>query len=374
MAEVTDGRRVVQASEILEKIQNGQDVEYDNIIVNGDLDLSRLNLPRDANEKIAIDSEIRITKSQIHGIINFESAIFREVDFSGTQFIKFANFLVAEFSRADFEGCQFCENAQFLAVTFHQYGDFKSARFYGNATFEDSFFNYAGFSKSLYMDLADFRGVTFRGSDFSNAEFNKEVWFMHAKFENEPVSFRETSFTKPENQEYACRRAKIVLEKNGDRDAAGNHFYREMDAKRKQKPWYFRYPEYVFVQVIFGYGIHPLRLWLCWMGFVGLFAILYWAGNGITNPTTTGSSTNLIIGPIIPLYWPSTGAINHTTADSSIHFLDYLWFSITVAVTPGFAGYKPTPGFYQILASIEAIFGTFMWAAFIATFARKYMR
>jgi hypothetical protein len=45
-----------------------------------------------------------------------------------------------------------------------------------------------------------------------------------------------------------------------------------------------------------------------------------------------------------------------------------------VAATPGYGGYKPVPGFYQNLASFEAIFGTFMWAAFIATFARKYMR
>lgn len=29
---------------------------------------------------------------------------------------------------------------------------------------------------------------------------------------------------------------------------------------------------------------------------------------------------------------------------------------------------------YQELARFEAIFGTFMWAVFIATFARKYMR
>jgi hypothetical protein len=55
-------------------------------------------------------------------------------------------------------------------------------------------------------------------------------------------------------------------------------------------------------------------------------------------------------------------------------FLEYFYFSVVTAATPGYGGYKPAPGFYQGLASIEAIFGTFMWAAFIATFARKYMR
>ena len=120
-----------------------------------------------------------------------------------------------------------------------------------------------------------------------------------------------------------------------------------MDAKRKQKPMYFRYLEWFFIQFIFGYGVHPLRLMACWLGFVGLFAIMYLLWNGI-DPTASqlqGAAT----------------------------LADYVWFSIATAVTPGYAGYKPTPEFKWI-AGLEAIFGTFMWAAFIATFSRKYMR
>jgi hypothetical protein len=120
-----------------------------------------------------------------------------------------------------------------------------------------------------------------------------------------------------------------------------------MDGKRKQKPWYIRYPEFVSIQLIFGYGVHPLRLWGFWIFFAISFAILFWIGGGVNNSTTAKPLTD---------------------------FLEYLWFSITVAVTPGFAGYKPAPGFYQVLAGTEAILGTFMWAAFITTFAKKYMR
>ena len=92
---------------------------------------------------------------------------------------------------------------------------------------------------------------------------------------------------------------------------------------------------------MFGYGVHPLRLWAWWFFFVGVFAAFYWIGKGVTGASQP---------------------------------LDYIWFSITVAVTPGFAGYKPAPGLFQVVAGLEAIFGTFMWAAFITTFARKYMR
>ncbi len=37
--------REVQAREILSKIQNGEPVEYDHVIVRGDLDLSKSDLP-----------------------------------------------------------------------------------------------------------------------------------------------------------------------------------------------------------------------------------------------------------------------------------------------------------------------------------------
>lgn len=56
---------------------------------------------------------------------------------------------------------------------------------------------------------------------------------------------------------------------------------------------------------------------------------------------------------------------------------DYLWkciyFNITTAATPRYGGYTPRSGF-EILKVFEAIFGTFIWAAFIATFARKFIR
>jgi hypothetical protein len=37
-------KKIIPASEILEKIQNGVPVEYDNVIIDGDLDLTKLNL------------------------------------------------------------------------------------------------------------------------------------------------------------------------------------------------------------------------------------------------------------------------------------------------------------------------------------------
>jgi hypothetical protein len=46
---------------------------------------------------------------------------------------------------------------------------------------------------------------------------------------------------------------------------------------------------------------------------------------------------------------------------------------IAAIINPGSAGYRLVPA-YQIVAMIETIVGTFLWAGFIATFAKKYMR
>lgn len=113
-----------------------------------------------------------------------------------------------------------------------------------------------------------------------------------------------------------------------------------MEARRKQKQSVIRFLE-LPVQYIFGYGVYPFRVIATWLLTVFFFAFLFWIGNGVE------------------------------AADS---LLEYIYFSIVTVATPGYGGYYPKPGIYQGLASFEAIFGTFMWAAFIATFARKYMR
>jgi len=53
-------------------------------------------------------------------------------------------------------------------------------------------------------------------------------------------------------------------------------------------------------------------------------------------------------------------------------FFDYFYFSIVTATTLGYGDYHPV-GMGKVFASLEAIFGTFMWGLY-NVFARKYMR
>jgi len=503
-------KTTVLASVILERIKDGIPVECDDVIIEGDLDLSTLDLPKQQVERTefeikvlglseivkAVASSIQITNSEIKGSVTFSNCILqKEVSFSGAKFEGYAYFSGAKFEGyayfsgakfggdayfsgakfegyayfsgakfggdayfrdakfegyagfsgakfggnayfrdakfegyadfsgakfggdADFSGAKFGGDADFSGAKFEGYADFRDAKFGGDADFSgakfggyadfsgakfggDAYFSgakfggNAGFRDAKFGGDADFRDAKFEGyadfsgakfegyADFSGAKFGGNAYFRGTQFTGDVLTFRNAIFADPGSQENACRRAKNVQEKAGDREEAGYHFYREWEGRRKSKGidyeyfdyeilfsckidkgelqaiqsreltslrkyvWYNKI-EYLLFQLIFGYGVHPIRLWGWWFFFVFLFAAIYWIGNGVTDATTKQ-----------PLTDP----------------LAYIWFSITVAVTPGFAGYKPAAGWYQLLAGLEAIFGTFMWAAFITTFARKYMR
>jgi hypothetical protein len=297
----------IPASEILDKIKNGESMVYDKVLIKGDLDISKLGLPKDEKGRFIIDSKIIIEHSKFSGVTFF----------SGSQF---DNVVI-----------------------------FNGSQFNSTAFFSESQFNHAiVFIESQFNSDAFFIGSQFSGgTSFSGSQFRGKAYFYGCQFSDEEVSFEGAIFKDPYSEEDACRRAKNVSEKAGNRAEAGNYFYREMDAKRRQKPWYIRYPEFIFIQTVFGYGVHPFRLWSCWFLFVGIFALVYWRFGGID--------------------------ANLSQLPGNATLVDNIWFSIATAVTPGYAGYKPTSAF-KLVAGLEAIFGTFMWAAFIATFARKYMR
>ncbi len=364
VAQEKESLKEVPAKEILDKIENGKPVEYDSIIINGNLDLTKLSLPAIHIERDPIDidyfelsdaklieSPIEITKSIIKGAITSSNIFFNhEVNFKNVTFYNDVSFFFAIFDGfAGFQNCKFENECVFLGAQFNGFANFSGSRFNDEASFNSSEFeSNAIFSEAEFIQDADFSYATLNGETyFSESMFWKNLYFVKSKLNGILLSFQGAKFTDPISEELCCRTAKNILEKNGDREGAGYHFNREMVAKRKQKPWYIRYPEFVFIQLIFGYGVHPFRLWACWFGFVFLFAVIYLLGHGIDAEASQLKRNATLI--------------------------DYVWFSIATAVTPGYAGYKPTTEF-KLVAGLEAILGTFMWAAFIATFARKYMR
>ena len=129
---------VVQASEILAKIQKGEPVEYDHVKVKGDLDLSKSSLQTN------ITSPIRINDSAFDGVVSFNYTNLDEsIDLSGSNFTKKASFRGATFSgNADFSYVTFSGDASFRGATFSGDASFRGATFGGNAYFRDSSFNF----------------------------------------------------------------------------------------------------------------------------------------------------------------------------------------------------------------------------------------
>ena len=236
---------VIPAKEILEKIQKGEHVAYDGVLINGDLDLSKLHLPTQHveprilglteldlfNEAQLIVSPIQIINAKINGVLSFRNIISKKsIDFSGSKFIGDADFSgsqfleVTEFSKsqfcgdanfsesrfsgeANFSGSRFSGDAVFIGSRFRGNADFRNTHFARDAVFGMSQFNGdANFSKSQFIGYADFIQSNFNGEtrfseskfskviDFFKSQFIGDTYFVGSQF-NEDAYFRESQFS-----------------------------------------------------------------------------------------------------------------------------------------------------------------------------------
>ncbi|OPY52075.1 MAG: hypothetical protein A4E49_02024 [Methanosaeta sp. PtaU1.Bin112] len=179
------GLREIPASEILNKIQKGEIIEYDHVIVRGDLDIKKLNLTFE-NGKYLVNSKIKINNSQITGVFLFEHTIFdRTISFDSTQFN----------GDVYFRGAQFNEEAHFNDANFSKNVYFSGSQFKGDANFFQSQLKGDAYLNGVtFCGDAIFRGSLFkRIADFQESHFNKDAYFRGAQFEGR-VYFREAQF------------------------------------------------------------------------------------------------------------------------------------------------------------------------------------
>lgn len=233
---------VVEADQIRAKIELGEPVIYDHVIIEGYIHLSSQDPSKerlvDKNEEalskgeekksIFVASPIRITNSMIKGNVNFDYANFQEpISFEGTNFTNGVSFREARFKEnADFTRTEhggyvnfwlakFMKDANFDDVLFKGYADFRCVNFNGSSSFlgsqfykeakfykayfighiyfnEARFFRDANFGNSLFNDIADFEYSLFNGySDFRYARFSKDVHFRGAQFKGS-ADFRDS--------------------------------------------------------------------------------------------------------------------------------------------------------------------------------------
>ncbi len=259
----SDPREVVNASEILEKIERGESINYSHVIIEGDLNLSDLDLPEYSvirnqlvyiiyvngveeerfgelpDERKIVKSAISITNSLINGSVNFNSVYFvtdislqstgcaGEVSFQDSQFNQSANFVWTKFYKnVDFSWCRFNQTAYFGEALFNEDVDFResqfdqtaffhSAQFNQEAKFDNTHFNEsANFVWSLFNLTADFYNAQFNGTaEFNEARFIEEPHFQRSRFNgtvdfsrahfDRGLDFRDVNFDQSTNFEWA---------------------------------------------------------------------------------------------------------------------------------------------------------------------------
>jgi len=199
----------VNAEELLDKIKNGEQIKYNGYIINGDIDITKANVPKE-NGKYNIRSRIRITHSKIEGSVDFNGSIFKEkVDFKDCDFLKHVSFNKSIF-KADthlgyskykklvsFIDSQFEGNISFNESQFYEESSFKESKFDKDAYFRKSCFKGdLNLNDSHFKGFASFRNSNFRGKLNSNrCHFEGDAYFKESKFEGDTY-FRESKFNQ----------------------------------------------------------------------------------------------------------------------------------------------------------------------------------
>jgi len=197
-------QKQVKAEDIIKQINEGKAVEYENAVITGTLDLTRIEnvivkrRPR-YNSSGSYICLVKVPVSFINCTFendfltyyhdNYENAVYfnvftEDVNFSGSTFKWASSFKYTEFEKkSNFENTEFYDEAYFKYTKFFREGNFKKAVFHDDANFK-----YTDFREIAHFDEAKFR----RDANFKYTKFNRGVNFTKTIFE----SFANFAYTK----------------------------------------------------------------------------------------------------------------------------------------------------------------------------------
>jgi len=230
---------IVDASEIIEKINKGQDVIYENTIIEGDIDLTHneailyKNLNLDKYISSDIDDLLDRTSHnyfvEIDSKIEFINCEF-EGDLIGYRVDEEENRMYnAKFNNSvTFAGCTFNGEMNFKYTVFEQETEIESSFIENNSNFKYAQFNnQVNFSGSSFSKSSDFNCAQFAGlAVFQGTDFYQKARFNQASFKD-AVYFTETSFSEKALFTYA--KFKQAVFNNAQFDGDGNFAYSIFD-------------------------------------------------------------------------------------------------------------------------------------------------
>jgi hypothetical protein len=395
--------REVHASEILEKIAKGEDVDYDNVIIVGNLDLGNLNLPQDDFERRIIAAKICIYGSLIEGDIYFNNSKFiSKIDLSGTtfrgnanfnyshfdsilslrnaSFLKDTDFSWAEFkSWLDLSNASFSKGACFDHAEIYDYGDLSFGSFKGYASFKDTvfssyaFFNGAQFDNGACFYRAEFHretrfgGARFLGyTNFNDSRFGDYAYFLGSEFQG-PISLNRTRI--PDLMiDWSSIEGHLVYNEaayqaliqrfwaSGNFEDYYNSYYQFRWLKQSYEPMGITKATDILAWILCGYGVRPLRALASGFMIIILFGIIYWRIKLVPRL----NSTNL--------------ADSHNREESTISAIEEaVYFSTMMFVTRPPYGLHPA-GRWRYLIILEYVSGWLTMALFLVIMARLMIR
>ncbi len=218
----------VEASDILDQINNGKAVSYKDAEIVGNLDFTAVkDITREGHNHWLKIGSTKTYSCHVKSPVSFISctflgnvlayvhddlenetynAVFHEdVDFEGCEFRSDSAFKYAKFlKKASFENTKYQEEALFKYAKFSTDVSFSKACFYDDANFKYTDFPEAvSFAGAIFKQDADFKYTEFpRGVSFANAEFRGWADFKYTKF-SEPVNFDGTVFKDEAEFKYA---------------------------------------------------------------------------------------------------------------------------------------------------------------------------
>lgn len=394
---------VVHANEVLEKIVRGEDVDYDKVIITGNLDSGKLNLPRDNFGRRIIASEICINSSLIGGDIDFENSNFiNKIDLSGTTFRGNASFSHSCFaSIASFRNASFLKHADFTFTEFKDWLDLSKALFsegayfdhaeireFGNLSFA-SFKEYASFKDTVFSSYAFLDGAQFdNGVDFYRAEFQRETRFYDARFLGytnfSDSRFRDYAYFKGSDfqgpislngtkisdliidwssieghlvyNEAAYQALMQRFWASGNFDNYNNCYYQYRWLKQSYEPMGFSKAIDILAWILCGYGVRPLRTLATGFMIIILFGIVYWRIK------------------LTPRFHYDKIADDRRHKESMISAVEEaMYFSAMMFVTRPPYGLHPA-GRWRYLIILEYVSGWLIMALFLVIIARLMIR
>jgi len=424
--------REVPASEILEKIQAGEDVNYTNVRVTGELDLSRIELETVSVERTwreieyfglkeeskLLESKITIKDSIFETDVNFQNTQFRECfNFQNTSFLGKTDFNVTIFGcdayfeevcfvgDAHFEDARFGGSAHFEDANFVGDANFRDANFVGDAYFEDArfgggaHFKYASFGIGAYFWSANFGGdadfecASFGGdADFEYANFGGDTYFLDASFDGDAdfgsvgfggdaifnstefnkVSFADITFIKVSFYEADFKSMKVEWVSLEDVLVFDGLTYIKL-IKNFREMEQFKDADDAYYQ--YRRLSQANKEW----SFSKLGDIFIWLSCGYgVKPWRTAAWAVAIILIFTPFYFWRGGIKrlkeNNEDEKQDVSLYDAFYFSMTTFTTLGYGDLYPADRYRMVAVMIEGLVGWLILALFIVTLANVMIR